>query len=158
MDVATPTNDCLSLVYDLLLPVIMKGNTKTTLSHQEVKEITKVTCYDIRFDKIIISYLFLNLQNRILGEIEEQIEEIFAVVFENYKSLDELSPSGMMDVFKPATGVAAPVLEPSVKLYKLLHDILSPEAQNKLYSYFQVSFFIFSLSVIMDDISFVYMV
>lgn len=98
------------------------------------------------------------MQNRILGEIEEQIEEIFAVVFENYKSLDELSPSGMMDVFKPATGVAAPVLEPSVKLYKLLHDILSPEAQNKLYSYFQVSFFIFSLSVIMDDISFVYMV
>lgn len=141
MDVATPTNDCLSLVYDLLLPVIMKGNTKTTLSHQEVKEITKVTCYDIRFDKIIISYLFLNLQNRILGEIEEQIEEIFAVVFENYKSLDELSPSGMMDVFKPATGVAAPVLEPSVKLYKLLHDILSPEAQNKLYSYFQVCCF-----------------
>nr|GEU75605.1 hypothetical protein CTI12_AA453550 [Tanacetum cinerariifolium] len=112
MDVATPTNDCLSLVYDLLLPVMMKGNTKSTLSHQE---------------------------NRILGEIEEQIEETFAVVFENYKSLDESSPSGMMDIFKPATGVAAPVLEPAVKLYKLLHDILSPEAQNKLYSYFQAA-------------------
>lgn len=78
------------------------------------------------------------LQNRILGEIEEQIEQIFAVVFENYKSLDELSPSGIIDVFRPASGVAAPVLEPAVKLYKLLHDILSPEAQNKLYSYFQV--------------------
>nr|XP_043617097.1 uncharacterized protein LOC122588943 [Erigeron canadensis] len=112
MDVATPTNDCLSLVYDLLLPVIMKGHTKSTLSHQE---------------------------NRILGEIEEQIEQIFAVVFENYKSLDELIPSGIMDVFKPATGIAAPVLEPAVKLYKLLHDILSPEAQNKLYSYFQAA-------------------
>ncbi|XP_024968890.1 uncharacterized protein LOC112508492 [Cynara cardunculus var. scolymus] len=112
MDVATPTNDCLSLVYDLLLPVIMKGHTKSTLSHQE---------------------------NRILGEIEEQIEQIFAVVFENYKSLDEASPSGIMDVFRPATGVAAPVLEPAVKLYKLLHDILSPEAQNKLYSYFQAA-------------------
>ncbi|XP_071728759.1 uncharacterized protein [Rutidosis leptorrhynchoides] len=110
MDVATPTNDCLSLVHDLLLPVIMKGNTKTTLSHQE---------------------------NRILGEIEEQIEQIFAIVFENYKSLDEMSPSGIMDVFGPATGIAAPVLEPAVKLYKLLHDVLSPEAQNKLYSYFQ---------------------
>ncbi|KAL4564080.1 hypothetical protein LXL04_028131 [Taraxacum kok-saghyz] len=40
---------------------------------------------------------------------------------------------------KPATGVAAPVLEPAVKPYKLLHDILSPEVQNKLYSYFQVA-------------------
>ncbi|KAF5765638.1 hypothetical protein HanRHA438_Chr15g0718351 [Helianthus annuus] len=112
MDVATPTNDCLSLVYDLLLPVIMKGHTKGTLSHQE---------------------------NRILGEIEEQIEQIFSVVFENYKSLDELSPSGVIDVFRPATGDAAPVLEPAVKLYNLLYDILSPEAQNKLYSYFQAA-------------------
>ncbi|KAK9063154.1 hypothetical protein SSX86_017024 [Deinandra increscens subsp. villosa] len=112
MDVATPTADCLSLVYDLLLPVIMKGHSKSTLSHQE---------------------------NRILGEIEEQIEQILGLVFENYKSLDEQSPSGIMDVFKPATGVAAPVLEHAVKLYKLTHDILSPEAQNKLYSYFQAA-------------------
>lgn len=37
MDVATPTADCLTLVYDLLLPVVMKGNCKSTLSHQEVK-------------------------------------------------------------------------------------------------------------------------
>lgn len=36
MDVATPTSDCLELVNDLLLPVIMKGKTKHTLSHQEV--------------------------------------------------------------------------------------------------------------------------
>ncbi|KAI7754526.1 hypothetical protein M8C21_028896, partial [Ambrosia artemisiifolia] len=112
MDVATPTADCLSLVYDLLLPVVMKGHSKSTLSHQE---------------------------NRILGEIEDQIEQILALVFENYKSLDEQSPSGIMDTFRPATGVAAPVLEHAVKLYKLTHDILSPEAQNKLYSYFQVA-------------------
>ncbi|KAJ9567728.1 hypothetical protein OSB04_003694 [Centaurea solstitialis] len=112
MDVATPTDDCLSLVYDLLLPVIMKGHRKSTLSHQE---------------------------NRILGEIDEQIEQILALVFENYKSLDEQSTSGIMDVFRPATGIAAPVLEPAIKLYKLLHDILSPEAQNKLYSYFQAA-------------------
>lgn len=36
MDVATPTADCLNLVYNLLAPVIMKGNSKTSLSHQEV--------------------------------------------------------------------------------------------------------------------------
>ncbi|KAL4566068.1 hypothetical protein LXL04_030178 [Taraxacum kok-saghyz] len=112
MDVATPTADCVSLVYDLLLPVMMKGHSKSALSHQE---------------------------NRILGEIDEQIEQILALVFENYKSLNEQSPSGIMDIFTPATGLAAPVLEPAVKLYKLLHDILSPEAQNKLYSYFQAA-------------------
>lgn len=35
MDVATPTADCLSLVYDLLLPVVSKP--KNSLSHQEVR-------------------------------------------------------------------------------------------------------------------------
>lgn len=112
MDVATPTADCLTLVYDLLLPVVMKGNCKSTLSHQE---------------------------NRILGEIEDQIGQVFALVFENYKSLDESASSGIMDVFQPATGRAGPALEPAVRLYTLLHDILSPEAQNKLYSYFQAA-------------------
>lgn len=36
MDVATPTADCLDLVHDLLLPVVIKGKSKNTLSHQEV--------------------------------------------------------------------------------------------------------------------------
>lgn len=36
MDVATPTADCLDLVHDLLEPIIMRGRTKETLSHQEV--------------------------------------------------------------------------------------------------------------------------
>lgn len=36
MDVATPTADCLTLVYDLLMPVLMKGHSRTALSHQEV--------------------------------------------------------------------------------------------------------------------------
>lgn len=77
-------------------------------------------------------------QNRILGEIEEQIEQILALVFENYKSLDESLPSGMVEVFRPASGSPAPALAPAVKLYTLLHDILSPEAQLKLCGYFQV--------------------
>ncbi|KAL7143913.1 hypothetical protein ABFS83_08G223200 [Erythranthe nasuta] len=110
MDVATPTADCLDLVHDLLLPVIMKGKTKSTLSHQEV---------------------------RLLGEVSEEIEQILTLVFENYKSLDESSPSGIVDIFRPPTGVAAPALGPALKLYKLLHDILSPEVQSKLCRYFQ---------------------
>ncbi|KAG9450790.1 hypothetical protein H6P81_010755 [Aristolochia fimbriata] len=112
MDVATPTADCLILVYDLLSPILLKGRSKSTLSHQE---------------------------NRILGEIEEQINHILAVVFENYKSLDEFSTSGLMDVFRPATGTAAAALVPAIKLYTLLHDILSPEAQLKFCGYFQVA-------------------
>ncbi|XP_010530236.1 PREDICTED: uncharacterized protein LOC104806846 [Tarenaya hassleriana] len=112
MDVATPTSDCLNLVHDLLMPVIMKGNGKNALSHQE---------------------------NRILSEIKDQIEQILALVFENYKSLDESSFSGMIDVFKPATGILAPALLPAVKLYTLLHDILSPEAQTTLSHYFQAA-------------------
>ncbi|KAL5714311.1 hypothetical protein ACHQM5_016292 [Ranunculus cassubicifolius] len=110
MDVATPTADCLSLVHDLLLPVIMKG--KNTLSHQE---------------------------NRILGEIEDQTELILALVFENYKSLDESLPSGMIDVFQPGTGSPAPALAPAIKLFTSLHDIFSPEVQTKLCSYFQAA-------------------
>ncbi|KAJ8765800.1 hypothetical protein K2173_014922 [Erythroxylum novogranatense] len=112
MDVATPTKDCLELVYDLLHPVVMKGNRKSALSHQE---------------------------NRIFGEVEDQIHQVLALAFENYKSLDELSPSGMMDVFAPATGLAAPALAPAVKLYTLLHDILTPEAQLAFSRYFQAA-------------------
>lgn len=90
--------------------------------------------------RLLIYYqcLVLLVQNRILGEIEEQIEQILALVFENYKSLDESSPSGMMENFRPATGSPAPALVPAIKLYSLLHDVLSPEAQLKLCSYFQV--------------------
>lgn len=81
-------------------------------------------------------------QNRILGEIKDQINQILGLAFENYKSLDESSLSGIMDVFRPATGVPAPALEPAIKLYTLLHDILSPEVQTNLCRYFQVRKFI----------------
>lgn len=43
MDVATPTADCLNLVYDLLKPVIMKGHSKSMLSHQEVHILKKIS-------------------------------------------------------------------------------------------------------------------
>ncbi|KAF6174841.1 hypothetical protein GIB67_034627, partial [Kingdonia uniflora] len=113
MDVATPTSDCLILVHDLLLPAITKrNNSKNSLSHQE---------------------------NRILGEIEDQVEQILCMVFENYKLLDESLLSGMMDAFNTANGSPAPALAPSVKLYTLLHDILSPEVQLKLCNYFQAA-------------------
>lgn len=82
--------------------------------------------------------MLITKQNRILGEIEDQVEQILALVFENYKSLDESSQSGISDVFVPAIGIAAPALEPAVKLYALFNDILTFEAQLKLCKYFQV--------------------
>ncbi|XP_054798658.1 LOW QUALITY PROTEIN: uncharacterized protein LOC129303394 [Prosopis cineraria] len=112
MDVATPTADCLNLVCDLLTPVIMTSNIKKSLSHQE---------------------------NRLLGETKDQIEQTLTLVFENYKSLDESSLSGITEAFRPASGLAAHALEPAVKLYKLLHDILSPEVQTAFCHYFQVA-------------------
>ncbi|KAH0455216.1 hypothetical protein IEQ34_015248 [Dendrobium chrysotoxum] len=112
LDVATPTADCLTLVLDLLAPVLLKTADKKALSHQE---------------------------NRILGEIEVQIEILLALVFENYKALDESLPSGIVEVFQSSTSTPAVALAPAINLYKLLHDILSPEAQLKLCSYFQVA-------------------
>jgi len=73
-----------------------------------------------------------------LNEIKDQIEQILKLVFENYKSLDESSFSGMIDVVNSASGVPAPALIPAVKLYTLLHDVLSPEDQTHLCHYFQV--------------------
>lgn len=96
------------------------------------------------FTAILFIFFIMN-QNRILGEVSEKIELIVALVFENYKSLDESLPSGMNDVFKPATRAAAPALSPALKLYSLLNDILSPEAQLKLCRYFQVRETIFVL-------------
>ncbi|CAL5054437.1 unnamed protein product [Urochloa decumbens] len=112
MDVATPTADWLNLVHELLLPILMKDHGTNTLSHQE---------------------------NRILGEVEEQIEQTLAMVFENYKSLDESIASGLAEDFRPPTGLAAAALEPAIKLYSLLHDVLSPEAQLRLCGYFQAA-------------------
>ncbi|CAO2828235.1 unnamed protein product [Amaranthus hypochondriacus] len=109
MDVATPTADCLLLIHDLLAPVISKGST---LSHQE---------------------------KRIYGEMCDKVEEILALVFENYKSLDESSLSGLDDVSNSATGRVAPAIAPAIKLYGLQHDLQSPEVRLKFCKFFQVA-------------------
>lgn len=69
--------------------------------------------------------------------MEEQVSQLLALVFENYKSLDETSSTGMTDVF-PAVGAAAPALVPAVQIYTLLHDILTLDAQTTLRNYFKV--------------------
>ncbi|KAK1292612.1 hypothetical protein QJS10_CPB17g00329 [Acorus calamus] len=110
LNVATPTKDCLDLVHELLLPVV-KARGENCLTRQEKS-------------------LFL--------DCEAQVENLLASTFENYKSLDENSPTGITELYGPNFGAAAPALVPTVQIYCLLHDILSKEAQTKLRNYFQI--------------------
>uniref|UniRef100_A0A0D9VDD9 MHD1 domain-containing protein n=1 Tax=Leersia perrieri TaxID=77586 RepID=A0A0D9VDD9_9ORYZ len=111
LNVATPTKDCLELTYELLLPV-MKSRDDRTLTRQE---------------------------RSILLDCEDRIKSLLAVVFENYKSLDENSPTGLSDLFGPIPDCAAPALAPAVQIFSVLHDILSNEAQNILRNYLQTA-------------------
>ncbi|CAN8299058.1 unnamed protein product [Cochlearia groenlandica] len=112
MDVASPTKTCLDLIYDYLFPVINKENYKSMLSHQE---------------------------NRLLGEISEQVQHILASTFENYKCLDESSFVGIKTVFEPPIGIPAPAIAPAIKLYGLLNDMLGQEPQLRLCRHFQAA-------------------
>ncbi|KAG5377066.1 hypothetical protein IGI04_041662 [Brassica rapa subsp. trilocularis] len=115
--------------YDLVLEVAMKAeqfqsqnlvikgpwhwmNYKATLSHQE---------------------------NRMLAEIDEKVQHVLALIFENYKSLDESCFSGIKHVFEPPTGTPAPAIASAIKLYGLLNNLLSQEAQLSLCRYFQAA-------------------
>ncbi|XP_038704638.1 uncharacterized protein LOC120000578 [Tripterygium wilfordii] len=111
MNVATPTKDCLELVKELLVP-ILKAKSEKSLTRQE---------------------------KSILLDCETQIESLLATVFENYKSLDENTSTGIADVFGPMQEMVAPVLAPAVQVYCLLHDILSQDAQIMLRNYLQTA-------------------
>ncbi|KAK7299810.1 hypothetical protein RJT34_10638 [Clitoria ternatea] len=111
MNVATPTKDCLELVRELLEPLI-KARNERSLTRQE---------------------------RSILSDCETQIEGLIATVFENYKSLDENSPTGLTDHVGPAFDSAAPALDPAVQVYTSLHDILSLDAQTILRNYLQTA-------------------
>ncbi|CAN1288308.1 hypothetical protein LINPERPRIM_LOCUS19876 [Linum perenne] len=111
MNVATPTNDCLELVNELLVP-ILKARSEKNFTRQE---------------------------KSILLDCEMQIEKLLANVFENYKSLDESSPTGLVDLFGPVQESAALALTSAVNVYTLLHDILSQDAQTTLKNYLQTA-------------------
>lgn len=94
------------------------------------------------------------LQRSILIDCEDRIKSLLATVFENYKSLDEHSPTGLSNLFGPIPDSAAPALAPAVQIFSVLHDILSKEAQDILRNYLQVrhhrhvlSFFFFCFDV-----------
>ncbi|KAK4398224.1 hypothetical protein Sango_1297900 [Sesamum angolense] len=111
MNVATPTKDCLELLHELLVPVL-KARSERNLTRQE---------------------------KSILMDCETQVERLLAEVFQNYKSLDEKSPTGLADMSAPISETAAPALAPAVQLYTLLHDILAQDAQTTLRNYLQTA-------------------
>ncbi|KAL7597821.1 hypothetical protein Lser_V15G24866 [Lactuca serriola] len=111
MNVATPTKDCLELIYELLVPV-MKARTERRLTRQE---------------------------KSLLLDCETQMESLLAVSFQNYKSLDESSSTGLSDMLIPIPESASPALAPAVQLYTLIHDILSPDGQTLLTNYLQAA-------------------
>ncbi|KAL1219602.1 hypothetical protein V5N11_009729 [Cardamine amara subsp. amara] len=111
MNVATPTKICLQLVHELLVP-ILSARSERSLTRQE---------------------------KSILMDCEIEIEKLMAIVFENYKSLDENYPSGLADISGPVQESASTALSPAVQVFSLLHDILSPEAQEILKNYLQTA-------------------
>ncbi|KAI3525329.1 hypothetical protein L2E82_51561 [Cichorium intybus] len=111
MNVATPTKDCLELIYELLVPV-MKARTERRLTRQE---------------------------KSLLLDCETQMESLLALSFQNYKSLDENSSTGLSEMLSPIPDAAAPALAPAVQLYTLIHDILSPDGQALLTNYLQAA-------------------
>ncbi|AED95650.1 portal protein [Arabidopsis thaliana] len=111
MNVATPTKTCLQLVHELLVPILMARSEKS-LTRQE---------------------------KSILMDCEIEIEKLMATVFENYKSLDENFPSGLADISCPVQVSATTALSSAVQVFTLLHDILSPEAQETLKNYLQTA-------------------
>ncbi|KAL8144851.1 hypothetical protein AgCh_003172 [Apium graveolens] len=111
MDAATPTKDCLELIYQLLVPVI-KTREEKRLTRQEKN-------------------MFL--------DCETQVESLLANIFENYKSLDENSPTGLSDLLDPLPEAAAPALAPAVEVYIIIHDILAQDAQMVLRNYIKTA-------------------
>ncbi|KAL8512388.1 hypothetical protein ACS0TY_018756 [Phlomoides rotata] len=111
LNVATPTQDCLELLHELLVRVL-KAKSEKNLTRQE---------------------------KSILLDCETQVERLLAEVFQNYKSLDENSPMGLADISAPISETAPPALAPAVQLYTLLHDILAQDAQTMLKNYLKTA-------------------
>ena len=75
-----------------------------------------------------------------MHDVQDQVEQLLALVFENYKSLDKTASSGISQNLGLLVEATSPALAPAVKLYTLLHDVLSSETQRSLRRYFQVCF------------------
>ena len=75
----------------------------------------------------------------ILSRIENATESLLARCFENYYSLQESAPTGLLDGGVAAAEQPAPALLPAVELCNILRDVLKPGDQQWLTDRFKVA-------------------
>lgn len=71
--------------------------------------------------------------------MENATESLLARCFENYYSLQENAPSGLLDGGVAAAEQPAPALQPAVELCNILRDVLKPGDQQWLTDRFKVA-------------------
>jgi len=75
----------------------------------------------------------------ILSRVENATEALLARCFENYYSLQENAPSGLLDGGVAAAEQPAPALLPAVELCNILRDVLKPGDKQWLTDRFKVA-------------------
>ena len=110
---ATPTADCLELVLALYEPVHVQAE-ESGLAPPEM---------------------------RMLAATREGCDRLLGSVFENYKSLVEALPSGVVDggILPFGAPCPAPALALAVRLFTLLHDPLAPDFGPRLQAHFRTA-------------------
>lgn len=78
-------------------------------------------------------------EQAILSRIENATEALLARCFENYYSLQESAPTGLLDGGVAAAEQPAPALLPAVELCNILRDVLKPGDQQWLTDRFKVA-------------------
>lgn len=92
----------------------------------------------VNYEGVCSHRLLSFMQKSILLDCQTQVESLLASVFENYKSLDEHSATGLSDLPTSISDTASPALASAVQVYTILHDILSQDAQMTLQKHLQV--------------------
>ena len=75
----------------------------------------------------------------LLSRIENATEALLGRCFENYYSLQENSPTGLVDGGSAASEQPAPALLPAVELCNILRDVLKPGDQQWLTDRFRAA-------------------
>ena len=75
----------------------------------------------------------------LLNRIENATEALLARCFENYYSLQEDTPTGLLDGGSAAGEQPAPALLPAVELCNILRDVLKPGDQQWLTDRFKAA-------------------
>ncbi|GJV34175.1 DNA-directed RNA polymerase III subunit RPC6-like protein [Tanacetum coccineum] len=78
------------------------------------------------FKARLTAKMLTRTEKNLLLDCETQMESLLSLDFQNYKSSDENSSTGLSEVLSPIPETAALALASAVQLYTLIHDILTP--------------------------------